>query len=456
MRFRGFATAIALCGVLSIPQTKAENWSGFRGQGGQGISLEKQLPVTWSPTENIAWKSPLPGEGFSSPIVWGDHAFVTTATDEGRSFRVLCLQAQTGRILWDKEVFKQPAGHKQEKNSYATATPTTDGERVYVLAADGSFAALNFDGKILWSNRDFPFFSEHGLGTSPLLYRDLLIAAFDGSSDGADKALGWQKPWDQAKIIALDKRTGKVRWVGKRGLSRIAHETPAVLSINGKDQLVSAAGDVVQGFNLETGERLWSVASPGEGVVPSVVVGDGLVYTASGFGNPTIRAIRPDGTGGASPARIVWEMRKRVPMISSFAYVKPYLYTVTESGIAQCLKADTGESVWEERLDGGFFASPVAAEGRLYLLSEEGECVVLQTSPKFKVLARNRLAEKCRASLAVSSGRIYLRTEKNLYCIGKAVTTDTEDKRGRTKKTTTTTAKGKAITTRKSTTVKEE
>jgi outer membrane protein assembly factor BamB len=274
------------------------------------------------------------------------------------------------------------------------------------------------DATVVWTNRDFKYYSEHGLAVSPVLYNDLLIVPFDGSSDGPDKKVGWQKPWDKAVILALDKSTGRVRWQGRRGLSRIAHITPQILSENGHDQLVSSAGDVVQGFDLETGKRVWTVSSDGEGVVPSIVIGDGLIFTTSGFGEPAIRAIRSGGKGDVTETHIAWESTDDVPMIPSMLYVKPFLLLVTEAGVAKCLRAATGQVLWRHRLGGRYSASPIWAEGRIYLLSEKGTTTVIEAAPEFKVVARNEIREKCGASPAVSQQHIFIRSESSLHCVG--------------------------------------
>ncbi len=398
----------------------AENWPGFRGPSRQGISLEKDVPIEWSETSNIAWKTPIPGEGWSSPIVFEDRVFVTTATDEGVSFRLLCLSRENGAVLWDKEIFRQKAGHKQQFNSYASSTPVTDGQRVFVVAADGSIAGVSMDGAVVWTNRDVDFYSEHGLAVSPVLYEDLLIVAFDGSSSGPDTKLGWQKPWDQAVIMALDKNTGNVRWKGKRGLSRVAHVCPQIFRQDGQDQLVSSAGNVVQGFDLETGRRIWTASSPGEGVVPSVVIGEGLVFTTSGFGESTIRAVRTGGEGDVTDTHIAWESTEDVPKVPSMLYVEPFLFLITEGGVAKCFKAATGQVIWRERLDPKYSASPIWAEGRIYFLSEKGTTTIIQAGPEFKVLAQNPLNEKCCASPAISRKQIFIRSEHNVFCIGRS------------------------------------
>lgn len=405
--------------LFATATSNAENWPQFRGPTGQGHSTETDLPLKWSATENIAWRTELPGQSWSSPIVWGDYVFVTTATDEGESCRVLALDRKSATLLWNKEVFKQVLRRKEGRNTYATPTPAVDGERVYACFGDGTFAALSFSGDIAWTNRSYPHYSQHGLASSLILHRGLLIMARDGSSDGEDKGLGWQKPWDQAFILALDTRTGQERWKARRGLSRISHGVPALWEQDAKVELVSEAGDVVQGFNLETGERLWSSQVIGEGKVPSTVVGEGLVFTAGGWGGrESIKAFRLGGRGNLATNNLAWEQRKGMPKVPSMLYVMPHLFAVTDGGVATCLKAATGEIIWQERLGGDFSASPVSAEGRIYFVSDEGETTIIEAGPGFKVLARNPLGEKVQASPAISQGQIFIRTEKHLFAIG--------------------------------------
>jgi outer membrane protein assembly factor BamB len=406
--------------LTSATLAQAENWPQFRGPTHQGLSTEKGLPISWSTTEKVLWRIDIPGESWSSPIVWGDRVFVSTATNNGESCRVLALEAKSGGILWDREVFQQVPRRKEGRNTYASPTPATDGERVYACFGDGSFVALNFAGEVVWTNRDFPFYGQHGLGTSPILRNGLLIMARDGSSEGADKQLGWQKPWDQSYVLALDVKTGKERWKGMRGLSRISHGVPNIWEHEGKVQVISEAGDVVQGFDFETGKRLWSSQVIGEGKVPSVVLGDGLAFTSGGWGGKeTIKAFRLGDEGDLKEENLVWEQRKGMPKVPSMIYVKPYLFAITDGGIATCMKGETGEILWQERVGGNFSASPVSAEGRIYLLSDEGLTTVIEAGPEFKVVAKNPLEEKVQASIAISNGRLFIRTEKHLFCIGE-------------------------------------
>lgn len=389
----------------------AEDWPGFRGPTRQGISGERNLPVKWSPAEGVLWKTAVPGQGWSSPVVWRDHVFLTTATEGGASCRLLAFDARNGRIRWNTELVRQATKRKHPNNSYATPTPATDGKLVYAVCGDGAFAAADFEGRVAWVYRDYPHHSEHGLGASPILFNGLLIMPRDGSSDQGDGKVGWQIPWEEARIVALDAPTGRLRWTGRRGLSQVAHVTPNLAPVEGGYQLVSGAGNVVQGFDPATGRRLWSAPSPGEGVVPSVVVGGGLVFTVSGFGKPTIRAHRLGG-------ELAWEQTRGVPMISSLLYVEPYLYSATAQGIAYCLDARTGEAAGQARIGGSHSASPVWAEGRIYFTSEEGEVTVVETGPAMREIARNQMEGTIRASPAVSGGRIFIRTEQNLYAIG--------------------------------------
>ena len=412
---------VLLAGFLAfLPSARAENWPEFRGPGRQGISGEKNLPIKWGKSENIAWSSAVPGVSWSTPIVWDNRVFLTTATDEGQSCRVLALDAATGKTVWDREVFRQVPRKKETRNSYSTPTPVTDGKRVYAVFSDGGFAALDFAGNIAWTNRDYPFYSQHGLGASPVLSGGLLIMTMDASSEGEDKLIGWQKPWDKSFVVALDAATGKQRWKTMRGVTRISHGTPTIWNgPDGKPQVVTEAGDVVQGFDRDTGAKLWTSAVAGEGKVPSTVVGEGLVFTAGGYrGRESVKAFRLGGAGELAETALAWEQKKVNPKVPSLVHIKPWLFAIQDNGMASCQKAETGEVVWQERVGGGFSASPVAADGRIYLLDNNGDTTVIDAGPAYKVLAKNTLGEPTQASMAVSNGRIFIRTEKTLWCVG--------------------------------------
>ncbi len=417
--FRTFVLVI-VCLLLTSTDLFAENWPRFRGPTGQGVSTETGLPTTWSADENIAWKTEIPGEGWSSPIVFGDRVFVTSAAVEGKSCHVICVDRRSGEILWNTKVFDQVTKHKREENSYATPTPVTDGEHVYAVFGSGGIAAVDMEGKPVWTNEEIQFFSQHGLGASPILYENLLIMPFDGSSEGEDSLVGFKKPWDGAVLLALDKATGKEAWRGSRGLSRLAHVTPNILELDGKPQLVSAAGDVIQGHDPQSGKLVWTVHSQGEGVTPSIVLAEGLIYSCSGFEEPTIRVVKTGGEGDITATHIAWEQKQGVPSLSSLLYVEPYIYAVTDTGILNCFDAKTGEEVWQKRIGGKHAASPIYSEGKIYFLTDlDGETVIIKAGDKYEEVARNMLGEACKASIAASQGNLFIRSDKHLYCIGE-------------------------------------
>lgn len=410
----GFLCSLAFC-VTLCDSVCAENWARFRGPNGQGISSEKNLPVTWSADDNVVWKTSIPGKGWSSPVVFQDHVFLTTATEDGVSCRVLCINRGDGSIAWNTEVHRQNPGPMRKQNSYATPTPVTDGKRVYAVFYDGTVAAVDFEGKPVWKNSEIKFFSLHGLGASPMLTHGQLIMPYDGSSREEGR-VGWKIPWKNAVVLSLNAEKGSVSWKGQRGESRVGHVTPIL--VNDGSQLVSAGGDRVQGFDPKTGDRAWSIYSQGEGVTPSPVVGDGLIYTSSGFEAPTIRAIRLGGKGDVTKTHIAWEQKKGVPALASPLYVAPYLYTITRDNILHCIEASTGDIVWINRLTGVHSASPVYADGRIYILSEDGVTLVLRPGPKYEEIATNSIDETCLASMAVSQGHFFIRSAEHLRCIG--------------------------------------
>jgi outer membrane protein assembly factor BamB len=419
--FRPFSLLVILSLSSFLPHfAQAENWPQFRGPTGQGISREKDVPLKWSATENIAWKTPLPAEGWSSPIVYGDRVFVTGTTGGGSKCHVLALDRKSGKILWNKEVLTQETRRKESKNSYATPTPVTDGKHVYAVFGGGGIVAVDFQGNVAWTYDDVKFYSRHGLGASPVLYENLLIMPFDGSNPPPEEKIGWKIPWEEARIVALDKNSGNVAWTARRGPSRIAHTTPLVVR-QPAPRLLSTAGDVIQGFDLRDGRRLWSAYSQGEGVVPSPVLVDNVLVTCSGFEKPTIRAVRLGGQGDVTSTHIAWEETKGVPSQSSVVYVEPHLYAITEGGVVTIFEVgEKGANLLTQgRSPGNYSASPVAAAGRVYFLSEQGDTTVIEAGANYQVLATNKLGEKCQASPAISQGQMFIRTEKNLFSIGK-------------------------------------
>lgn len=415
------ALCLATLGVsLSLAITHAENWPQFRGPTGQGITAAKDLPLEWS-ADNVTWEAEVPGEGWSSPIVWEEHVFLTTTTEDGTTCRVMAFDRDTGKELWSEAVFTQVPRRKERRNSYATPTPVTDGRLVYASFGDGSFVALDFAGNVKWMNRDFPFYSQHGLGASPILHGDLLIMPRDGSNEEEPKRVGWQLPWDKSFVVALDKQTGELRWKTGRGMSRISHMTPLVWrGASGRAQIISPAGDVVQGFDAATGKLLWTSKNQGEGVTPSPVIHGGLIYTASGWdGRESTKAFRLGGSGQLGEENLVWEEKKGMPRVPSFVFVNDHLFWVNDGGIAYCLDGPTGAIKWEERVGGNHSASPVSDGRHIWFLSDDNKATVIEAKPEFKIVAVNQLEGKLQASMAVAGDRFLIRTGDRLLSVGR-------------------------------------
>ncbi len=415
--------------LLAVSCCSAENWPQYRGPSGQGHSSEIHVPWQWSSDSNLVWKVQTGVDGWSSPIVWGNRVFLTGTRAAGASCHVLCLDAKSGSVIWDTHVFDQVTRRKEGKNSYATPTPTTDGERIYSVFGDGSMVAVDFKGSVVWTHRSVEFYSRHGLSSSPVVRDGILVMAYDGSNRvtaagnfpnvSNDEKLGWQIPWDKAFVVGVDAKTGRELWRTPRGKSRVSHLTPLFVTEQGKTQVISCAGDAAQGFDLKTGARIWTAYNQGEGVTPNPALGDGLLFTSSGFEKTTLRAFKLGGEGDVSASHVAWEQRKGCPTQPALLHLKPHLHTITDGGIAHCYRATTGEILYSERVGGNFCTSPLYANGRIYFLAEDGVTTVVAEGPEFRILSRNSLnGERAQASMAVSEGKVFIRTEKTLWCIG--------------------------------------
>jgi outer membrane protein assembly factor BamB len=391
---------LALLGGLAAPA----EWPQFRGPSGQGQSPASGLPLKWSESENIAWKVALPGQGWSSPVISGGQIWLTAATERGASLRALALDQQSGRVLHNVEVFRvtgPPAIH--EKNTYASPTPILEPGRVYVHFGTLGTAALNRQGEIIWKNQQLGYAHGHGAGGSPALAGDLLVISCDGT--------------DQQYVVALDKNTGEIRWKTPRRGGAMAYTTPLVIPRGSGRQVVSPGGNHAASYDLESGRELWSVDYEGFSGVPRPVFAHGLVYVTTGFYNPILMALRPDGSGDVTRSHLAWQWGRGVPLTPSPLVEGGELYMVSDNGIASCLDAKTGQELWRQRLGGTFSASPVSAEGRIYFLNESGEATVIPAGRTFERLAANRLDGRTLASPALEGRAIYLRTDSHLYRI---------------------------------------
>jgi outer membrane protein assembly factor BamB len=401
----GAWTGVALLLLATI--ARAEPWPGWRGPRGDGTSTEANVPVRWSSTDNVAWKVPIPGEGHSSPIVWGDRIFVTTGLEKEQKRMLLCLDRSDGRLLWQQEVLKAKPEPKHNLNSFASATPATDGKHVWVTFMqypNMQVACYDLDGHKIWQRSPGPFYSVHGFCSSPVLYKDLVI--LNGDQDA------------EAWIVALDKASGAERWRADRPNRTRSYCTPLLIDAAGKKQLVLSGNKCVASYDPDTGKPIWLIDGPTEQFVSSPVFADKVLFITAGFPTYHLLGIRPDGEGNITKTHILWHDQRAADYVPSPIAQGKYFFFVNDNGIAGCVVAKTGERRWTQRLGAHHSASPVSAGGHLYFLDDDGNTFVLKASPTFERVGRNPLGEECRASPAISGGQIFIRAFHHLYCIG--------------------------------------
>ena len=398
---------LLLCGFSR--RLFAQDWPQFRGPDGQGHSNEIALPLTWSETENVRWKVPIPGRGWSSPAILGDRIWLTTSIGRGPSLHAICLDRETGRLQQNVELFRLTSAEGiNSKNSYATPTPVLEGDNVYLHFGPYGTACIRKSGEVVWKAR-LKYSPEHGPGGSPVLFENLLIVSCDGQ--------------DTQYVVALDKETGKIRWRSAREGYQ-AYTTPLVIEAAGRAQVISPGAHRAASYDPRTGKEIWSVRyGQGFSNVPRPVFGDGLVFICTGFFEPLVLAVRPDGKGDVTNTHVAWTLRRGAPLTPSPLLVGEELYVVSDSGIATCLDAETGTARWRERFHGNFSASPVSADDRIYFLNEAGETTVIASGKEFRKLATNHLDGETLASIAVSGGALFIRTHESLYRlqVGQAV-----------------------------------
>lgn len=388
-----------------------DSWPQFRGPDGQGHTTA-DLPITFSDTENVVWKTPIDGRGWSSPVVEGSRIWLTTAIDDGHSLHALCIDRANGKILHDIELFQIAEPKKiNEKNSYASPTPVIEANRVWFHFGTYGTACLDATtGKVLWKHQELKLDHQEGPGSSPVILGDLLLINCDGI--------------DVQYFAALDKSTGKIAWKVDRSApknpspdQRKAFCTPLVIEVNGRKQIISVGAECVYAYDPEGGAEIWRVGFPGFSNVPRPLFADGLLVVCTGYMKPQIWAIRPDGKGDVTDTRVVWKVTNQVPANPSPVIVGQEIYMVSDAGVVSCLDLHTGRENFKSRLGATYSASLLAAPGRVYIFSEKGDVFILQTGKTFQQLAHNTMPDRIMASPAVAGQSLFLRTETHLYRI---------------------------------------
>lgn len=391
----------------------AQEWPQFRGPKGDGHSPATRVPLEWSDSKNIAWKVAVPGRGWSSPVLGDGRVYLTAAVPKGDdgtlALSAMALNADNGQTVWTTEVFVQgpdaPAIHR--KNSHASPTPILAGDRIYVHFGHMGTACLDPSGRVLWRQSSLKYQPVHGNGGSPILVGDQLILIADGGAD----------PF----VAALKSADGAVAWKTPRNSHfqrTFSFATPALIDMGGRRQIVAPAAGIIAAYSPEDGKEIWRVRHEGWSVIPKPVFGHGLVFVGTGYETATTLAIRPDAQGDVTDTRIAWTIRRGAPNTPSFLLIGDELYLLADSGVLSCVDARTGNVHYQERACGQSSASPVYAEGRIYLLDEQGLGVVLAPGKEFKKLAENPLGERTLASYAVQDGALFVRSEEHLFRIG--------------------------------------
>ena len=401
----------------SIGSNPLNHWPDWRGPTGDGRSDATNLPLNWSEAENIVWKTRIHNLGHSTPIVWGDQVWLTTATEDGRTLYAVCIDLNSGEIVYDVEVFhpNQPQRiHPQ--NSYATPSAVVEKGRAYVHFGTFGTACLNSEtGEVLWRRTDLNCEHMQGPVSSPVLFDDLVIVYLEGT--------------DVQFTAALDKKTGETVWRTDRPRElyenveplflRKAYHTPVIVEVDGEAQLVGNSAQLAMGYDPRTGKELWRVVYGDDNSISRIVSGHGLFFVNTGGTPDSVRlwAVRQDGVGDVTNSHVIWEVNDNVPVESSPVLVGDQLYMVSNNGILTCLQAKTGKRVWRERLDGRYGASLLYADNRIYACSKQGKITVIEPGPTFRELAVNELDGEFWASPAVAGRSLLLRTRTYLYRI---------------------------------------
>jgi outer membrane protein assembly factor BamB len=403
--------SILVCAVVVATGTcvlQAEDWPAWRGPRGDGISTELTAPLHWSPNDNIAWRTPVPGVGRSSPIVSGDRIFVTSGDESDDSRHVMCFDRVTGKMQWNVAVHKGPAGTMHRFNTTASSTPATDGELVFAAFVDDKdlrIFALDFGGNVVWSKNPGTFFSNHGFAASPVIYADGVI--LNAQQDGA------------AFLVMLSRRDGHEIWRHQPTTNLRSFSTPVLTKVGDQDQLIVTGSTKTLALNPADGKTIWFAEGPSEKFVCTPAVGHGMVFSFGGSPEKKAMAVRLGGQGDVLQTHLAWRNERSMPYIPTPILVGDYLHIMNDAGVYTCIEPQTGKTLMTGRKLGAVNSSPVSVAGRIYFFEDSGICTVVENGSGFKELAKNELGEVVYASPAVSNGHIYIRSEGSLICIGE-------------------------------------
>jgi outer membrane protein assembly factor BamB len=444
MRRQILALPIAAVALTATFVVHAADWPQWRGPGATGIAPDTSLPTRWSGTENVAWKAAVAGAGVSTPIVSGDRVFVTSqigtgvrrdgnhprlvqgsdaaaqgeraldnakaGADPAKTFFVVeAFDRAGGARVWERRIEAQgDLTPVHDKHNLATPSPVTDGTLVYAWFGTGQVVALDRSGAVVWerhlAKENGAFDIQWGHGSSPVLHGELLILLCDQPA--------------RSYLLAIDKKSGKDRWKADRGTGRASYSTPLVVEGAFGSELIVNSTERIDAYDARTGTFLWHAGETSRFAVPTPVYHDGVIYASRGYRSGPYLAIRPGGRGDVT-SRIVWRVATGAPYVSSLLHYDRVVYMANDVGVLTAVDAATGERVWQERVDGVFSASPVAGGGHVYFVSENGETVVVKAGGQPQVVARNAIGERAVASPAISGGRIFIRTDRHVFAIGK-------------------------------------
>ena len=400
----------------------AMQWTEFRGPQGTGIVRNAAIPERWSETENVRWKVPVHGRAWSSPVVLGQQVWLTTATPDGKQLYAMAFDAVTGKTIFDLKLFDVATPQFAHSfNTYASPSPVIEQGRVYVTFGSPGTAAIDAkSGKVIWERRDLECNHFRGAGSSPIIFRDLLIMHFDGS--------------DVQYVVALDKRTGRTVWKTPRSVDfkdvepngkikadgdfRKAFATPIIVTVGSEPVLISPGSMAAYGYDPLTGKELWRLEERTSfSASTRPVTGHGLVFYTTGFNTGQVLAVRPDGRGDVTETHVAWRSTRGAPKKPSLLLHDDLLFMVNDNGVVACVEAKTGAEVWTARLNQTYSASPISAGGRVYFFGEDGKATVIEAGRTFKVIAENTLDDGFMATPAIDGNALYARTKTHLYRI---------------------------------------